>query len=99
MTEQTLVLKATPTAVIELVKKVCAAFNWTVASADAGHMLLKTGMSLRSWGENIDVSVSQGTTGHVNVLLKSGPKMGLVDWGKSGENIKTLSDALQQKFH
>ena len=91
-------LKANSKAVVELVQKVCAAFNWTIASTSTNYIIIKTGVSFRSWGENIEVSISPSTKGHVNVLLKSAQKLGVTDWGKSNENIKTLADALQQKF-
>ena len=63
----------------------------TVKLADpgAGLIRLSTGMSLATWGENLDVNLRPAASG-VEVTVHSALKVGLVDWGRNRENIEKL---------
>lgn len=73
---------------------VCAAasaeeMTVTVADPAAGVVQMSRGMSLATWGENLDVRLRPFPTG-TEVTIGSALKFGLVDWGKNERNIATL---------
>ena len=70
----------------------------------SGRILVKAGMSLMSWGENIPIVVSESAPGRTRVSVTSTPKTGVLfggafDLGKNRKNIErllgTLSELLQ----
>jgi hypothetical protein len=72
-----------------------------VHSADklSGRVLVKAGMSLMSWGENIPISVIEMSPGRTRVSVTSTPKTGALfggafDMGKNRKNIEQILDAL-----
>jgi hypothetical protein len=61
----------------------------------AGIISAKAGVSLRSWGENIPISVTEGSPGFTRVSVTSTPKTGLLaggafDLGKNRSNIERI---------
>jgi hypothetical protein len=61
----------------------------------AGIISAKAGVSLRSWGENIPISVTEGSAGFTRVSITSTPKTGLLaggafDLGKNRANIEKI---------
>lgn len=71
-----------------------------VASAErlTGRVVVKTGMSLRSWGENVPISVTEIAPGRTRVSITSTPKTGvlfggLFDLGKNRGNIEKIFTA------
>lgn len=79
-----------------------------VGSSDklSGRIVVKAGVSLRSWGENIPVSITEVSPGRTHVSITSTPKTGVMlggafDLGKNRENIEKLitaaSEILQTK--
>jgi hypothetical protein len=60
-----------------------------VKSADAltGKLELSKGVSMRTWGEDVEVSVQPHGEGQVEVSASAKAKWQLVDWG---QNKKTL---------
>lgn len=59
-----------------------------------GVATLSTGMTMASWGENLDLHVLPAGPGAVSVTLSSGLKFGLVDWGRNKRNIDRFFTAL-----
>jgi Short C-terminal domain len=62
---------------------------------NAGFISAKAGVSLRSWGENIPISVMDGSPGFTRVSITSTPKTGLLgggafDLGKNRKNIERI---------
>lgn len=51
----------------------------------AGVIKAETGMSLRSWGENVSIKVAE-EAGENTISVASGVSHQLFDWGKSWEN-------------
>jgi len=65
------------------------------ADKASGHILLKEGVSLMSWGENIPISLSRVTPARTRVSMVSTPKTGLLfggafDLGKNRRNIEGI---------
>lgn len=61
----------------------------------SSHIIVKAGVSLTSWGENIPISVSDVTQGRTRVEIISTPKTGifgggLLDFGKNRANIEKI---------
>jgi len=61
----------------------------------AGFISAKAGVSLRSWGENVPISVMEGSPGYTRVSITSTPKTGLLgggafDLGKNRSNIEKI---------
>jgi hypothetical protein len=77
--------------------KVIPVLGMKVAKQDrsAGIISAKAGVSLRSWGENIPISVIEGSPGFTRVSIMSTPKTGLLaggafDLGKNRSNIERI---------
>jgi hypothetical protein len=71
----------------------------------AGFISAKAGVSLRSWGENIPITLTEASPGFTRVAITSTPKTGLLgggafDLGKNRSNIEKIllrtSETLQQ---
>ncbi len=61
----------------------------------AGFISAKAGVSLRSWGENVPISVMEASPGYTRVSVTSTPKTGLLgggafDLGKNRSNIEKI---------
>lgn len=70
----------------------------------SGRIVLKTGVSVMSWGENVSIVVSESVGGRTRLSVTSTPKTGALfggafDLGKNRKNIErllsSLSDALR----
>jgi hypothetical protein len=65
-------------------------------SADeiSGHILIKAGRSMLSWGESISVSLTEPSAGRTRASFTSAPKVGFaggeLDFGKNRRNIEEL---------
>jgi len=70
-------------------------FRKESADRSSGQIVVSTDISLRSWGERIEIQVS-GADNRTKVSISSTPKAQLIDWGKSGENIDRLFVAIEK---
>lgn len=71
------------------------------SSASARTISISTGVSWKSWGENLLITVSPVSGGYSEVSISSSSKYGLVDWGKNQNNLNqifTLLSAELQQF-
>lgn len=64
-----------------------------------GHILVKAGVSLFSWGENIPISLSELSNGYTHICITSTPKTGalfggVTDLGKNRKNIEQIIEAI-----
>lgn len=65
----------------------------------AGHVVVKTGVSLFSWGENISLSVSEIAPRKTRISILSSPKTGILlggafDMGKNRRNIENIIEVV-----
>ncbi|WP_295761579.1 SHOCT domain-containing protein [uncultured Oscillibacter sp.] len=51
---------------------------------------VKTGVSWKSWGENLLITVSPTPDGLSEISIGSSSKYGLVDWGKNQDNFNDI---------
>lgn len=67
----------------------------TARDREAGRLFAATPWSLRSWGENIWVTVG-GADGSVSVEVRIDSKLSttLIDWGQSADEMKRFGDWL-----
>jgi hypothetical protein len=81
---ETRVLRGTYDNVFRAVCDAARAEAMSVRSADpgAGHIRLYTGVSLVTWGEDLDVHLRPAAADAVEVTIGSSLKFGLVDWGR-----------------
>lgn len=88
---ETRVVSAPYDGVFQAVCAAAAAEAMTVTLADpaAGVVQISRGVSLATWGENLDVRLRPVPSG-TEVTINSALKFGLVDWGKNQQNIDTL---------
>lgn len=70
-------------------------FSKKTADWSSGYIVVSTGASLRSWGEQIEIQVSEAE-GSTEVSITSSPQAQLIDWGKSRENIDRLFTAIEK---
>jgi hypothetical protein len=89
-------------ALIEAVSKIS---GMKIEKADklSGHILVKAGVSLMSWGENIPISVSEIAYGRTRVDVISTPKTGIMfggafDFGKNRGNIEKILEATSREL-
>ena len=82
-------------AVLEAVPKVK---GMKVKSSDeaSGQILVTTGVSFKSWGEKLPISVSESQPGKAVVSVASSSKMALVDWGKNKQNVERILAATDE---
>lgn len=66
-------------------------FRLVGSNPEAGQITARTGMGLRSWGENILINV--GTDGSVDIK-SSCRGIQVVDYGKNKSNVNSLFSAL-----
>lgn len=70
--------------------------GWKTVSQnlETGEIKAKTGATLRSWGENVSIYVSQEETGST-ISVYSEASSQLFDWGKSGKNETVFLEELK----
>src|SRR3989344_9195146 len=73
-------------------------FNVKEANEKTGEIKASTKMSLLSWGESINVSVSEISKNKTRVSIYSGANAQLVDWGKSEKNVHQFFSALDRRI-
>jgi hypothetical protein len=63
-----------------------------VKSTDAatGHIEATTGVSLSSWGEKIQIDLTEAVPGKTTMTISSGNKAQLVSWGKNKRNLTKI---------
>lgn len=71
-----------------------------VSTDEAAHtMEIKTGISLRSWGEKLHVELASEAEG-TRVSIRSSAKLGttLFDYGKNAENVRKIVEIIQTQL-
>ena len=61
----------------------------------SGQIAASTNISIWSWGERIEIRVSEADNG-TKVSISSTPNAQIIDWGKSEENIERLFAAIER---
>lgn len=69
----------------------------------SGHILIKAGVSLMSWGENIPISLAEVSPGRTRLSITSTPKTGILfggafDLGKNRRNIEDIFEATSKNL-
>lgn len=59
---------------------------------------VKTGVSWKSWGENLLITVSPTPDGFSEISISSSSKYGLVDWGKNQDNFNDIMRLLSMEI-
>lgn len=79
--------------------------SFSLDSADelSGRVVLKTGVSLVSWGENIPIQLIKEAPTRTLVKILSTPKTGVLfgganDWGKNRRNIEKIISAISSEL-
>lgn len=83
-----------------MVKAIPTIKGMKIANSDIlqGRILVKAGVSLMSWGENIPIQLSEISKNRTKVKIVSSPKTGLLfggafDFGKNMRNIEKILSA------
>jgi hypothetical protein len=86
--------------VFEAAKKALEDCNFEVKEANekTGEISASAGMTLLSWGENIDISISEIGKNQTRVGIYSGAKAQFIDWGKSEKNVHKFFAALDRRL-
>lgn len=64
------------------------------SNASARTISVKTGVSWKSWGENLLITVSPSSNGLSEISITSSSKYGLIDWGKNQDNLNNILNLL-----
>ena len=60
--------------------------------------VVRTGVSWKSWGENLIISISPASDGFSSLSISSSSKYGLIDWGKNQENLSSILGLLSSEL-
>lgn len=73
--------------------------NYSVLICDRnkGNIVIATGVTWKSWGEQIEFEIMQGINGSVSITISSKPrvKTTIFDYGKNASNINAIAKALK----
>lgn len=75
--------------------------NYSLKASDdiTRRVVMKTGISLMSWGENITISIIAEPNGTSSISISSGTKTGTpLDFGKNNKNINEIMDAFSKQL-
>lgn len=61
-------------------------------------LAITSGVSMKSWGENLLVTINPNTEGMSEVLISSSSKFGVVDWGKNQDNMREISGLIVKEL-
>lgn len=78
-----------------------SAKNYSLKDSDAitRRIIMKTGISFVSWGENITISIIAEPNGTSSISISSGTKTGTpFDFGKNNKNINEIMDAFSKQL-
>ena len=78
-----------------------SAKNYSLKDSDAitRRVIMKTGISFVSWGENITISIIAEPNGTSSISISSGTKTGTpLDFGKNNKNINEIMDAFSKQL-
>lgn len=67
------------------------------ADISSGIIFASAKASIWSWGEIIDIYVSEKEN-RTEISISSTPKLQLIDWGKSSENVEFLFSAIKRRL-
>ena len=68
-------------------------FNIDSKDIDKGIIEASTGLSLRSWGEDVQIIISK-TDETIQLIATSNSKAQVIDWGKNEENIRSFFNSM-----
>lgn len=74
--------------------------HYTVKDSNksARTIMVSTGASWKSWGENLNVVVGPANGGFSEVAINSSSKFGVADWGKNQENFNNILNLLSEEL-
>ncbi|MBI2077032.1 MAG: hypothetical protein HYT80_01490 [Euryarchaeota archaeon] len=87
-----------PVVVFEALLRTLKALRWTVRERTERRVVVRSGFSIRSWGEEITVDVLARPSGGTRVKAESRILVGLWDWGKNRSNLARLTKALDTEI-
>ena len=68
------------------------------SNSSARTISVKTGVSWKSWGENLLLTISPSHNGTSELSITSSSKFGAADWGKNQENISDILNLLTSEL-
>jgi len=85
-----------PLEVLSTAKQIAMSRGWRVHGATATKLEIKTGISVKSWGETIRVTAlyNPSSPGYSIVTVGSSARHQAYDWGKSGDNVEYMMTGL-----
>ena len=85
-----------PLEILSTAKQIAVSRGWKVHRETNTELEIKTGLSVRSWGETIKVTAfyNPSTPGSSIVTVGSSARYQAYDWGKSGDNVEYIMTGL-----
>jgi hypothetical protein len=70
--------------------------GFTIAWADkaTGRISIKTGINMRTWGEELLIHAGAPDPASTQIVIHSELKFGLIDWGRQTSNFARIEEAL-----
>ncbi|MBN1922797.1 MAG: hypothetical protein JW892_16225 [Anaerolineae bacterium] len=88
--------------VVPVVEQALLKIGAKISDSDpsSGSIKAKRGVSLKSWGDNITISIARSQSGcHVDVLSECALPTQVIDWGSNENNIQKLAQELSSILH
>lgn len=74
-------------------------FKIQKSDPQAHSFFIKSGASMTSWGETLQITINPSLNGSSEVVISSKSKFGLLDLGKNQENINDLISLLNKELN
>lgn len=73
-------------------------YSVLISDKNKGNIVIATGVTWKSWGEQIEFEVTQEISGLVSITISSKPrvKTTIFDYGKNASNIAAITNALKE---
>jgi hypothetical protein len=81
---------------LRVATRAVGALGWEVQSSTNHTLRAKVGLNLASWGEVVEVDVRTlgPTTSRLHVSCRPLMPLQVMDWGKSGRNVRALLEQI-----
>lgn len=95
--EAHIILELSPESALRIAEEGLSRLGAAIQSREAGTIVAKKGMSFKSWGEDITISVSSqdASRSAVRIISESSLKTTFIDWGANASNVEQIVRGFQ----
>lgn len=95
--ETQIIVKLPPDSAFRIAEEILLKIGAKIKSKESGLILAKKGMSIKSWGEDITISISSSnaTSSLLTIKSESSMKTTFLDYGANSSNVDKIVQAFQ----